>query len=84
MESSGRIKAEKTEEFADYIKQVKALIATYVPPDSAKMQAAHEAGNVSLIAPGDGTGGHRVPQLFAAGRFDDPRHLGADPQALGH
>lgn len=50
----GRIKAEKTEEFADYIRQVKALIATYVPPDSAKMQAAHDAGNVSLSRPGMG------------------------------
>ena len=53
----GRIKAEKKEEFTDYIKQVKALIANYVPLDSAKMQAAHEAGNVSLSRRGAGEAG---------------------------
>ena len=50
----GRIKAEKTGEFVEYINQVKALIATYLPPDSEKMQAAHDAGNVSLSRPGMG------------------------------
>ena len=53
----GKIKAEKKEEYADYIRQVKALISTYVPPDAAKMQAAHEAGNVSLSQPGAGAAG---------------------------
>ena len=53
----GRIKAEKKEEFVDYIKQVKTLIGTYLPLDAAKMQAAHEAGNVSLSRPGTGEAG---------------------------
>ena len=53
----GRMRAEKKEEFVDYIRQVKDLIATYVPLDAAKMQAAHEAGNVSLSRPGDGEAG---------------------------
>jgi hypothetical protein len=53
----GRIKAEKKEEFIDYIKQVKALIGNYVPLDPAKMQAAHDAGKVSLSRPGTGEAG---------------------------
>lgn len=53
----GRLRAEKKEEFVDYIKQVRELIATYVPPDAVKMQAAHEAGNVSLSRPGGGEAG---------------------------
>ena len=53
----GRIRAEKKEEFVDYIKQVRELIATYAPPDAARMQAAHEAGNVSLSRPGSGEAG---------------------------
>jgi hypothetical protein len=50
----GRLRAEKKEEFMDEIAQLRALIATYVPPDAAKMQAAHEAGNVSLSRPSGG------------------------------
>lgn len=53
----GRMRAEKKEEFVDYVKQVRDLIATYVPPDAAKMQAAHEAGNVSISQPGAGEAG---------------------------
>ena len=53
----GKIKAEKKEEFVDYITQLKALIGTYVPLDADKMQAAHEAGNVSLSRPGTGEAG---------------------------
>lgn len=53
----GRIKAEKKEEFVDYIGQVKTLIGTYLPLDAEKMQAAHEAGNVSLSRPGTGEAG---------------------------
>ncbi len=53
----GHIKAEKKEEFVDYIKQVKELIGNYVPLDAAKMQRAHDAGNVSLSRPGTGEAG---------------------------
>ena len=53
----GRIKAEKKEEFVDYINQVKTLIGTDLPLDPEKMQAAHEAGNVTLSRPGTGEAG---------------------------
>ncbi len=47
----GRIAEKKKEEFTDYMQQVKGLIGLYVPPDSARMQAAHAAGNLSLSRP---------------------------------
>ena len=53
----GRIAEKKKEEFADYIQQVKGVIGLYVPPDSARMQAAHAAGNVSFSRPASGEAG---------------------------
>src|SRR5580692_7785955 len=50
--SGGRMKqriiAKKKEEMKDYMGDVKALLSQYVPPDPQKMQAAYQAGNVSL------------------------------------
>jgi hypothetical protein len=50
----GKIAARKKEELTDYMKSAVSLVKTYVPPNPAKIQAAKEAGNVSIevIAPG--------------------------------
>jgi hypothetical protein len=40
--------ANKKEEMKDYMGQVKALLAKYVPPDPQSMQQAFQAGRVSL------------------------------------
>jgi len=53
----GRIAEKKKEEFTDYMQQVKGLIGLYVPPDSARMQAAHAASNVSFARPNAGEAG---------------------------
>ena len=55
--SGGRMKqkviAKKKEEMKDYMQDVKAVLAMYVPPDPQKMQADFQAGKVSLNpAPG--------------------------------
>ncbi len=44
----GRIAAKKKEELTDYMKGAVALVKTYVPPAPAKIQAAKDAGNVSV------------------------------------
>jgi hypothetical protein len=44
----GRIAAKKKEELTDYMKSAVALVKTYVPPNPARIQAAKEAGNVSI------------------------------------
>jgi hypothetical protein len=44
----GRIAEEKREELTDYMKSAVALVKTYVPPSPAKIQAAKDAGNVSI------------------------------------
>jgi hypothetical protein len=50
--SGGRLKqkvvAKKKAEMKDYMEDVKAVLAMYVPPDPQKMQAAYQAGKVSL------------------------------------
>jgi hypothetical protein len=50
--SGGRLKQrvieKKTAEMKDYMGDVKALLAQYVPPDPQKMQQAFAAGNVAL------------------------------------
>jgi hypothetical protein len=50
--SGGRMKqkviANKKEEMKDYMQDVKGVLAMYVPPDPQKMQAAFQAGKVSL------------------------------------
>lgn len=43
-----RIIAKKKEEMADYMGDVKSLLAAYVPPNAQKMQQAMQAGNVAL------------------------------------
>ena len=53
----GRIAEKKKEEFTDYMQQVKGLIGLYVPPDAARMKAAHAAGNVSFARPAAGEAG---------------------------
>jgi hypothetical protein len=39
------------------MQQVKGLIGLYVPPDAARMKAAHAAGNVSFARPAAGEAG---------------------------
>ncbi len=50
--SGGRMKEriieKKKEEMKDYMQDVKAVLAMYVPPDPQKMQAAYQAGKVSM------------------------------------
>jgi hypothetical protein len=50
--SGGKLKqrmiAKKKEEMADYMGEVKSLLAAYVPPNPQKMQQAMQAGNVAL------------------------------------
>jgi hypothetical protein len=50
--SGGRMKqrviAKKKAEIKDYMTDVKAVLSMYVPPDPQKMQAAYQAGKVSL------------------------------------
>ena len=53
----GRIAEKKKEEFTEYLQQVKGLIGLYVPPDAARMKAAHAAGNVSFSRPAAGEAG---------------------------
>jgi hypothetical protein len=40
--------AKKKEEMADYMGDVKSVLAMYVPPNPQKIQAAAQAGNVSI------------------------------------
>lgn len=44
----GKIIANKKEEMADYMQSAVALVKSYIPPDPAKIQAAKDAGKVSL------------------------------------
>ena len=53
----GRIAEKKKEEFTEYLQQVKGLIGLYVPPDGARMKAAHAAGNASFSRPASGEAG---------------------------
>jgi hypothetical protein len=50
----GRIIAKKKEELTDYMKNALILVKSYVPPNPAKIQAAKDAGNVTieLLEPG--------------------------------
>ena len=55
--SGGRIKRriieKKKAEMKDYMQDVKAVLAMYVPPDPQRMQQAYQSGNVALSpAPG--------------------------------
>jgi hypothetical protein len=44
----GRIIANKTAELTDYMQSAVSLVKSYVPPDPAKIQAAKDAGKVSI------------------------------------
>jgi hypothetical protein len=44
----GKIVEKKKEELTDYMKQAVALVKTYVPPNPVKIQAAKDAGKVSI------------------------------------
>lgn len=44
----GKIVEAKKEELTDYMKSAVALVKTYVPPSPASIQAAKDAGNVSI------------------------------------
>jgi hypothetical protein len=50
----GRIAEHKQEELSDYMKRAVSLVKTYVPPSAALMQAAKDAGKVTieLLEPG--------------------------------
>jgi hypothetical protein len=43
-----KVIAKKKAEMKDYMQDVKAVLGMYVPPDPQKMQAAFQAGKVSL------------------------------------
>ena len=51
----GRIIERRKEELTDYMKQAVALVKSYVPPSPAKIQAAKDAGKVSVdvLEPGE-------------------------------
>ena len=44
----GKLVEKKKEELTDYMKQAVALVKSYVPPSPAKIQAAKDAGKVSI------------------------------------
>ncbi len=44
----GRIAENKKEELTEYMQQAVGLVKSYVPPDPARIQAAQEAGKVSV------------------------------------
>lgn len=44
----GKIAESKKEEMTDYMKEAVALVKMYVPPDQTKIQAAKDAGKVTL------------------------------------
>jgi hypothetical protein len=44
----GKIAAAKQEELTDYMKEAVGLVKLYLPPDPARLQAAKEAGKVTL------------------------------------
>ncbi len=44
----GKIVENKKEELTDYMKSAVSLVKTYVPPNPAKLQAAKDAGKVSV------------------------------------
>ena len=45
----GMVAAHKKEELSDYMRQAVSLVKTYIPPDPAKLQAAKDSGNVSIL-----------------------------------
>lgn len=47
----GRVAANKKEEVSESVQEAVALIHQYVPPDPAKIQAAKDAGTLSVVPP---------------------------------
>jgi hypothetical protein len=47
----GKVVANKKEEIGDSMKEAIALVKSYVPPDAARIQAAKEAGKVTVNPP---------------------------------
>jgi len=47
----GKIVANKKEEISDSVKEAVALVKDYVPPDPAKIQAAKDAGRITMNPP---------------------------------
>lgn len=47
----GKIVEHKKEEISDSMQEAIALVKQYVPPDPAKIQAARDAGNLSVVPP---------------------------------
>ena len=52
-----RIVEQKTEQLTEYLEGAKSVIGLYIPPDPARMQQAHQAGNLSLGSSGAGEAG---------------------------
>ena len=50
----GRIVAKKKEEMTDYMQNAAALVHQYLPPESHRIQAAKDAGNIALKPGGGG------------------------------
>jgi hypothetical protein len=44
----GKIVENKKEEMSEYMQSAVALVKTYIPPDPAKIQAAKDAGKISM------------------------------------
>jgi len=49
----GRIAAEKKADITESMQEAIALVKQYVPPDAARIQAAKESGNLSVVPPDD-------------------------------
>jgi len=49
--AAGKIVENKKEEISDAAKEAVALVKQYVPPDPARIQAAKDAGRLSIIPP---------------------------------
>jgi len=47
----GRVAENKKEEISDSMKEAIALVKEYVPPDAARIQAAKDAGKLSVVPP---------------------------------
>lgn len=49
----GRIAEKKKEDLTESMQEATALVKQYVPPDAAKIQAAKDAGRLSIVPPDD-------------------------------
>ena len=57
----GKIAASKQEELTDYMKEAIALVKMYIPPDQGRIQAAKDAGKLSVTP----LGGQRAKLTFS-------------------